>query len=84
MVDYLPLRPNNWKLHAPDQEPEEEQAVCEPIVDIVWNAYTEKGDAKSMALKVSIRLPLTACRCPHCDAAEQTPIHSRTHHMTEA
>jgi hypothetical protein len=58
MVDYQKLRANNWKLLKQEPEPEEEQAVREPIVDVVWNVYTEKGDTKSIALKVSIRLPL--------------------------
>jgi hypothetical protein len=59
MVDYdKVLRANTWKLPEPDPEPEEEQAGREPGVDVVWNVYTEKGDAKSMALKVSIRLPV--------------------------
>jgi hypothetical protein len=56
MVDYFPLRSNNNNL--PDPEPEEEQAVLEPQVDVVINSYHEKGDAKSFALKVSIRLPI--------------------------
>jgi hypothetical protein len=58
LVHYHKLRSNNWKLPEPDPEPEEEQAVCEPQVDVVINSYHEKGDAKSFALKVSIRLPV--------------------------
>jgi len=59
MVDYNVLRADNWKLPAePEPEEEEEQEVLEPEVTIVWNTYIEKGDAKSMALKVSIRLPM--------------------------
>lgn len=55
-MDYYPLRSTNHT--QPEPDPEEEQAVREPVVDVVWNVYTEKGDAKSMALKVSLRLPL--------------------------
>ena len=58
MVDYHPIRSTNHTQPAAEPEQEEKQAVPEPIVDVVWNVYTEKGDAKSMALKVSIRLPL--------------------------
>jgi hypothetical protein len=56
MADYFPLWSNNHTL--PDVEPEEEREAPQPEVDIVWNVYTEKGDAKSMALKILIRLPL--------------------------
>jgi hypothetical protein len=55
MVDYLPLS-INWKL--PEPEPEEEQEVLEPVIDVVYNVYQEKGDAKSFALKISFRLPM--------------------------
>jgi hypothetical protein len=58
MVDYQKLHANNWKLPAPDPEPEEEQETPQPEVAIVWNVYKEKGDAKSMALKISLRLPV--------------------------
>jgi hypothetical protein len=56
MVDYT-LRSNNWK--QPEPGTEVEQEVLEPVVDIdvVWNVYQEKGNARSMALKVSLRLP---------------------------
>jgi hypothetical protein len=57
MRDYLPLQ-SNHNLLEPDPEPEEEQAEPQPEVAIVWNVYKEKGDAKSMALKISLRLPL--------------------------
>jgi hypothetical protein len=56
MVDYYPIRSNNW--NQPQPEPEEEQEVLEPVIDVVYNVYQEKGDAKSFALKISIRLPL--------------------------
>jgi hypothetical protein len=58
IVDNLPLRSDGWKLPDPQPEPEEEQAEPQPEVAIVWNVYKEKGDAKSMALKISLRLPL--------------------------
>jgi hypothetical protein len=56
MVDYYPLRNTNHKL--PDPEPEEEQEAPQPDVAIVWNVYKEEGEAKSMALRISLRLPL--------------------------
>jgi hypothetical protein len=56
MVDYLPLRPNNHKLTKP--EPVEEQDGQEPVVvDVLYNAYEERN-GKTIALKVSLRLPL--------------------------
>jgi hypothetical protein len=56
MVDYLPLRPNNHKLPKP--EPVEEQDGQEPVVvDVLYNAYEERN-GKTIALKVSLRLPL--------------------------
>jgi hypothetical protein len=58
VADYQKLRNNNWKLLKQEPEPEEVQEGQQPEVDIVWNVYTEKGDAKSFALKVSIRLPI--------------------------
>jgi hypothetical protein len=56
MVDYYPLRSTNQKL--PEPEPEVEQEVREPTIDVVWNVYQETGNTKSFALKVSIRIPL--------------------------
>jgi hypothetical protein len=58
VVDYELLRPNNWKLPTSEPEQEEEQASPQPDVAIVWNVYKEEGEAKSMALKISLRLPL--------------------------
>jgi hypothetical protein len=60
MVDYLPLRSNNWKQAEAEPEPKEEQAVLAPVIDVVVNTYHEKGDCKSFALKLSIRLPLNS------------------------
>jgi hypothetical protein len=57
MVDYELLRANNWKLPA-EPDSEEDQEALQPQVDIVWNVYSEKGDAKSLALRISLRLPL--------------------------
>jgi hypothetical protein len=55
MVDYHLLRSTNHKLPEPD--PEEEQAVPEPVVvDVVYNAY-EEGKGKTIALKVSFSVP---------------------------
>jgi hypothetical protein len=56
-MDYHPLRSNGWKLPEPDPEPEEEQEGQEPlVVDLVYNAYEERN-GKTIALKLSIRLP---------------------------
>jgi hypothetical protein len=55
MVDYFPLSTNR---KLPDPEPEEEQAVLEPVIDVVVNTYQEKEECRSFALKLSIRLPL--------------------------
>jgi hypothetical protein len=33
--------------------------ILEPVIDVVWNIYKERGDARSFALKLTIRLPLT-------------------------
>jgi hypothetical protein len=57
MVDNNMLRANNWKLPEPEPEPEEEQGALEPHVDIIWNVYQEKGEAKSLALRISLRFP---------------------------
>ena len=55
MVDYFKLPANH---NLPNVEPEEDQEAPPPEVAIVWNVYKEEGDAKSMALKISLRLPL--------------------------
>jgi hypothetical protein len=59
MVDYVPLRPNNWKLPAAEAALDEyEQAVPEPVVvDVVYNAHEERN-GKTIAIKVSFRLPI--------------------------
>jgi hypothetical protein len=57
MVDYHPLRSNNWKLPEPDPEPEEEPEAQQPVVvDVVYNTYEERN-GKTIAIKVSLRLP---------------------------
>jgi hypothetical protein len=56
LVDYYPIRSNNGK--PPDPEPEEEQEALQPFLDVVWNVYHARGVAKTVAVKVSIRLPL--------------------------
>jgi hypothetical protein len=56
MVDHFPLRSNNNNL--PDPEPEEEHAIPEPVViEAVYN-YHEDGKSRTVALKVSLQLPL--------------------------
>jgi hypothetical protein len=55
MADYIKL-PTNW--NQPD--PVEEPAVPAPIVvDCVYNELVD-GNGKTVALKVSIRLPLNS------------------------
>ena len=55
-MDYYPLRSTNHKLPAPD--PEEEPAELESVVvDVVYNTYEERN-GKTIALKVSLRLPV--------------------------
>jgi hypothetical protein len=59
-MDYHPLPPNGWKLPDTEPEPEEEQAAPEPVVvDLVYNAYEERN-GKTIALKISLRLPLNS------------------------
>jgi hypothetical protein len=60
MVDYFPLRSNSHKFPEPDPEPEdEEQAGQHPVVvDFVYNAHEIEGKSKTVALKVSLQLPL--------------------------
>jgi hypothetical protein len=55
MVDYYKL-PTPRTPPAP--EPEGAEVFQEPVVTVVWNEYREAGNAKSFALKVSIRLSL--------------------------
>jgi hypothetical protein len=63
MVDYFPLRSNNHTL--PEPEPEEEEAAPEPIlVDCVYNIYEERN-GKTIALKLSIQLPVKSLGYPH-------------------
>jgi hypothetical protein len=58
MVDYQPLRHNNWKLPEPESEEEKEQAAPEPIVvDFVYNELEERN-AKTIVVKISFQLPL--------------------------
>jgi hypothetical protein len=57
MVDYYPLRFNH-KQPEPNPKPGEEQEGQQPVVvDLVYNIYTERN-GKTIALKVSFRLPL--------------------------
>ena len=58
-MDYHPLRPNGWKLQEPDPEPQEEQELRESVaVDVVYNVHDTEGKSKTIALKVSLQLPL--------------------------
>jgi hypothetical protein len=59
VVDYELLRTNNWKkLPEPDSEPEQEQEAQQPAIDLVWNVHQEDGHATTIALRLTIRLPL--------------------------
>jgi len=83
MVDYYPLRYNH-KEPEPDLEPVEEQEEQQPVVvDFVFNTYTERN-GKTIALKISLQLPLHASQCPHREAAAQFSGYSRTHTTKEA
>jgi hypothetical protein len=58
MIQYYPL-PSNRKRPEPEQEPEEEQEVQKPVaVDFVYNVHEIEGKSKTIALKVSLQLPL--------------------------
>jgi hypothetical protein len=67
MVDYYPLSCNH-KHPEPDPESAEEQEGQAPVVvDVVWNAYEERN-GKTIALKVTLRLPLKSERCTRKEA----------------
>jgi hypothetical protein len=56
MRDYLPLHSNH---NLPDPEPEEDQEAQQPIVvDFVYNTHEIEGKSKTIAIKVSLQLPL--------------------------
>jgi hypothetical protein len=58
MIDYNLLRSNNWKLPDTNPDPEEEHEGQQPIVaDLVYNTH-EAQNGKTIALKVSLQLPL--------------------------
>jgi hypothetical protein len=58
MVDYQKLRDNDWKLLKQEPEPEEDQEGQHPVVvEAVYN-YHEDGKSKTIAIKVSLQLPL--------------------------
>jgi hypothetical protein len=84
MVDYHLLRSNNWKLPNPEPEQEEAQEGQHPLVmDFLYNTHTDRS-GKIIALKVSLQLPLNACRCSHCDAIASFPRRSCTDKRQEA
>jgi hypothetical protein len=57
MVDYYPLRYNHRE-PEPDPEPEEDKEEQQPVVvDLVFNSFEEEK-GKTIALKVSLQLPL--------------------------
>jgi hypothetical protein len=57
MVDYYPLQYNH-KEPEPTQDEREDQEEQQPVVvDLVYNTYTERN-GKTIALKVSFKLPL--------------------------
>ena len=56
MVDYFPLRSNSHRLS--DTEHEEAQEAQQPVVvDVVYTTYEERN-GKTIALKISFRLPM--------------------------
>jgi hypothetical protein len=58
MVDYEVLRADNWKLQKPEPDPEEDQEGQQSVVvDVVYNTYEERN-GKTIALKISFRLPM--------------------------
>ncbi len=60
MVDYWPIRSNNHKHLGSEPEPEADQEGQEPVVvDVVYNTH-EAQNGKTIAIKVSIQLPLQA------------------------
>jgi len=60
MVDYEVIRANNSKMSEPEPEPDEDQEGQQPVVvDLVYNTYEERN-SKTIALKISLQLPLKA------------------------
>jgi hypothetical protein len=58
MVDYHLIRSTDHKQPAAESEQEEDQAAPEPVaVEAVYN-YHEDGKSKTIAIKVSLQLPL--------------------------
>jgi hypothetical protein len=54
-----PLRSPPWYQPALEPVPgDEDQAVCTPEVEVVYNDFREDGKSQSIALKIVIRLPL--------------------------
>ncbi len=78
MVDYYPLHHGNHNLPESNLEavPHDDPV---PEIAVAYNDYVENGQARTIAVTLSIRLP-NASRCSHCVAAGQFPIRSRTHH----
>jgi hypothetical protein len=67
MRDYLPLHTNH-KLQEPEEEDQEGQQPV--VVDVVFNAYEERN-GKTIALKLSLRLPLKSSGCTRKAAGNQ-------------
>ena len=82
MVDYYPIRSTNGKLPEPaiDAAARGEPA---PIIDVVYNDYSENGKGRTVAVKVPISLP-NASRCSHCEAVAHVTGYSRNHMKKEA
>jgi hypothetical protein len=57
MADYHPLIHPNHQLPHPEPDPVEEPEVLQPEVEVVWNHF-EKGGAKTIAVKITFRIPL--------------------------
>jgi hypothetical protein len=59
-MDYHRLQTNGWKLPDPEPEPEEDLAAQHPVVvDVVYNSH-EAQNGKTIAITVSLQLPLNA------------------------
>jgi hypothetical protein len=54
LVDNYPLHSINRELLDP--EPEKEQELKHPEIDVVWN-YFKKGDGKTFAVNITVTLP---------------------------
>jgi hypothetical protein len=83
MVDYYPLHHGNHNLPESNLDAALHDEPV-PEIAVAYNDYVENGNGRTIAVTLSIRLPLNTLRCPHCEAVAQFPNRSRNHHMKEA